>query len=300
MTAFVGPADLLEVDARDDFLVHVGQQGVLHDRDPRSRHPGAGAEPARPYLAPDGLGDDAHRALADLQPEPRFLLLHRRRARHPDQPGRRHPDPYRRRRLRGARHPARLQGRHRAGGRVPAERPLHRRRQPPARLGDRAAGVRRRQAGGLRLQPRPPGRYRRRRGRHLQFGGDRDLPRRHPPAGAEADRRRAQGREGPRRPVAPADAQHAPARGARRRPARHDRLDAHRRRAAGAAGRGAGRRSRRRLLRGRARPCRPPLPHLHRPPGTGRLAGEEPVDNDCFQPIDGEDRRHDHGEGPAS
>ena len=82
-----------------------------HEPEPRSRHPGAGAEPARPHLAPDGLGDDAHGALADLQPEPRLLLLPRRRARHPDQPGRRHPDPYRRRRLRRARHPARLQGR---------------------------------------------------------------------------------------------------------------------------------------------------------------------------------------------
>ena len=50
--------------------------------DARSRHPGAGAEPARPHLAPDGLGDDAHGALADLQPEPRLLLLHRRCARH--------------------------------------------------------------------------------------------------------------------------------------------------------------------------------------------------------------------------
>ena len=109
----------------------------------RSRDPGAGAEPAGPHLAPDGLGDDAHGALADLQPEPRFLLLHRRRARHPDQPGRRHSHPYRRRRLRRARHPARLQGRDRSRGRVPAERSLHRGRQSPARLGDRAAGVRR-------------------------------------------------------------------------------------------------------------------------------------------------------------
>ena len=42
----------------------------------------------------------------------------------------------------------------------------------------------------LRLQPRPPGRHRRRRGRHLQLGGHRDLPRGHPAAGAEADRAR--------------------------------------------------------------------------------------------------------------
>ena len=34
----------------------------------------------------------------------------------------------------------------------------------------------------LRLQPRPPGRYRRRCGRHLQLGGHRDLPRGHPAA----------------------------------------------------------------------------------------------------------------------
>ena len=46
--------------------------------------------------------------------------------------------------------------------------------------------------------------------------------------------------------------------------------------------------TRRRLLRGRARPCRPPLPQLHRrawPQGVWRA--EEAVDNDCFEPIDG-------------
>ena len=34
----------------------------------RSRHPRADPEPARPHLAPDGLGDAAHRAQPDLQP----------------------------------------------------------------------------------------------------------------------------------------------------------------------------------------------------------------------------------------
>ena len=40
----------------------------------------------------------------------------------------------------------------------------------------------------LHLQPRAPIRHRRRRGRHLQSRGHRDLPRRHPAAGAEARR----------------------------------------------------------------------------------------------------------------
>ena len=80
-------------------------------------------------------------------------------------------------------------------------------------------------AGRLRLQPRAPVRHRRRRRRHLQPAGDRDLPRGHPPAGAEADR----ARRGARRPLAAADDQHALPGAARRRPARDARLDADRR-----------------------------------------------------------------------
>ena len=69
---------------------------------------------------------------------PRFLLLHHRRARPPRQPGRRHPDPHRRRRLRG-------EGAARGVRRTTSheddvfilERPLRGRRQPSPRLGHR-------------------------------------------------------------------------------------------------------------------------------------------------------------------
>ena len=80
--------------------------------------------------------------------------------------------------------------RHRAGGRVHLERPLRGRRQPPARLGREPSGLRRRGDLRLRLQPRAPIGHRRRRRRHLQPRGDRDLPRRHPAAAAAADRAR--------------------------------------------------------------------------------------------------------------
>ena len=104
-TVLLGPGEGLTVDATGNFMIEVAPDrsrvpaSAGNRARARSRHPGAGAEPARPHLAPHGLGDDAHGAQPDLQPEPRLLLLHHRRARHADQPGRRHPDPYRRRRL---------------------------------------------------------------------------------------------------------------------------------------------------------------------------------------------------------
>ena len=98
---------------------------------------------------------------------------------------------------------ARVRGPYRRERRLPAERPLRGGRQSPARLGGGAAGLCRRHAGRLRLQPRPPVRHRRRRGGHLQSAGDRDLPRGHPPAAAEAG---GAGRDA-RRPVAAPAAQ---------------------------------------------------------------------------------------------
>ena len=91
-----------------------------------------------------------------------------------------------------------------------------------------------------------------------------------------------------RGPVAAADAQHAPARGAGRRSARHDRLDAHRRRAAGRPGRGAGRRTRagdffEGVLAHADRRFRACIARL----AKGVWRAEEAVDNDCFEPIDG-------------
>ena len=163
-----------------------------HDpNEPRPRHPGADPEPARPHLAPDGLGHGPHRAEPDLQPGARFLLLHRRAERRGGEPGRRHPDPYRQRRVRGARDPARFRRRHGGRRRLPAQRPVAGGRQPFAGLGDRAADLRRRRFRRADLQPGAPVRHRRRGRGRLQPVGDRGVPRGHPPAGAAPRRGRA-------------------------------------------------------------------------------------------------------------
>ena len=86
-----------------------------------------------------------------------------------------------------------------------------------------------------------------------------------------------------------------------RRPARHDRLDPHRRRAAGGCwSRSWASSARRRFLRGRAGPCRPPLPRLHRPPGQGRVARRGAGRQRLLRADRRQDRRHPDGEGPTA
>ena len=139
-TVLAGPADELTVDLRGNFVLDLGAMragGRPGDGRPPGRRAGPHAEAARPDQPAHGLGDDPHRPQHHLQPVPRLLVLHHGPGRHARGQRRRHPDPHRRRRLRGAGPAAPLAGRHPPGRRVRPVRPLRGRRQPPARLGDR-------------------------------------------------------------------------------------------------------------------------------------------------------------------
>ena len=142
--------------------------------------------------------------------------------------GRRHSDPHRRRRLRGARPAPRVRRPHRSRRRVPAQRSLRRRRQPSARLGDRAAGVRLRRA--VALLPATA-----RTSRTSAAAPPGPTTRRRPRSSTKASACRAL--KLVERGVVRDDLWqllmiNTPLPGpARRRPARHARLDAHRRRA---------------------------------------------------------------------
>ena len=158
----------------------------------RSRRISTPLDPVALALMPDRLvtsrrrwlSDDAHGALADLQPEPRLLLLHRRCAPHLDQPADGIPI-----HARGSGFPCAILSDSKdaiEAGDSSVERPLHRRRQPPARL-----VIARPVFSPARSSPSPATAPTRptsaARSRHLHFASHRDLPRRHPLPGAEAD-----------------------------------------------------------------------------------------------------------------
>ena len=115
------------------------ERPARHTHDPRRRPARPHPEPPRLHHPADGRGDGAHRAQPIFSQAHDFTCF----VCGPDgwlvSQGGRDPDPLRWGRLRGARGAARLRGRHRPRRCLCAQRPLAGRRQPPARLGDRAA-----------------------------------------------------------------------------------------------------------------------------------------------------------------
>ncbi len=217
----------------------------------RSRHAGGDQERARVGGRRDGARSDAQRLLARRPRHDGLLdgaLRPRRRAGRagtdPRRPARDLPDDH------AARSRALRRG-HRAGRRLPRQRPVRLRRPAPAGPLRDPADLPRRRARGVRRDDGAPRRRRRPHARVDRRARDRDLPGRAAAAVAQALR------GGPREHERDPDhrEEHAPADRGDRRPARPDR----------------------RLPRGRARPDRDPraVRHAREPPLHGRAAGAE-------------------------